>query len=333
VSCAAGCGVSIEPGAVRGRGVTLGVSVVIPAYNAAARLHLPLEGLAAQRDVVPVEVVVVDNNSTDGTGQVALDHPATASLRRRGCDVRVVAESLQGLTRARIRGVLEARADLVCFLDDDTVPCSDYVEAGARTFAADRTIGLLVSRVAPRFEEAPRPSIARRAHLLAVNEWLGAAPIVWPAAPTIVPTVGAGLWFRREAFLAAVPWREPERLMTDRSGRALTSGGDIELGVLLGAAGWRRAYSPEVRLEHVIPPSRLEWRYFARLVDGVVRSTLTLEERYGAKPHGLRRRAGSMLGLGGAIFALPALVLLREDPWAEAAFVLAARWARFKGPL
>ncbi|MEN8148964.1 MAG: glycosyltransferase family A protein [Planctomycetota bacterium] len=83
------------------------VSVVIPSYN---RLHLLPEALGSVRiqDSDDLEILVVDDGSTDGTADADL-----------GPDVRVIGQENGGPSAARNLGVREARADLVAFLDSD----------------------------------------------------------------------------------------------------------------------------------------------------------------------------------------------------------------------
>ena len=85
-------------------------SVVIPAYNEADYLPAALRSLRAQDFPGAVEVIVVDNGSTDGTADLA---------RRLGA--RVVEEHAPGVCAARQRGTLAARGEIVVSTDADTV--------------------------------------------------------------------------------------------------------------------------------------------------------------------------------------------------------------------
>jgi glycosyltransferase involved in cell wall biosynthesis len=86
------------------------VSVVVCTRDRPRDLRSCLDSIAALR-TRPQEVIVVDNCPSDGeTREVCRDYP-----------VRYVLESRPGLARARNRGVLEARAELVAFTDDDCV--------------------------------------------------------------------------------------------------------------------------------------------------------------------------------------------------------------------
>ena len=92
------------------------VSVVIPARDDATALARCLDLLAAQT-LAPLEVVVVDNGSTDQTARVA---------RERGA--RVVAETVVGIPQAAARGYDEARGEVVARLDADSRPDPRWVE-------------------------------------------------------------------------------------------------------------------------------------------------------------------------------------------------------------
>jgi len=305
-----------------------GASVVIATYNGAKRVPEVLAALAAQ--TAPdgsFEVIVVDNNSTDATAAAVESDPATAALRARGVEVRVVSEPRQGVLFARLKGVREASAELVTFVDDDNLPDPDYLSFGMRQFD-DSTLAMINSKVEAAWETSPPPSVLRRRHLFAVNDYLGDSPRDFGANGSFAPTVTAGMWVRREVFLAAVPWREPKNLLSGRVGKYLISGEDIEFGILVGMAGYRRIYNPDLRVKHRIPESRLQTAYVRRLIEGIVRSELTLKERYFRERVGLRIRLIALAQLG----ASPFIALYRGDVMRETAFIASAAIARLKGP-
>jgi len=99
-------------------------SVVICTHNRAAELARAVEGALPEARGCSAEVLVVDNASTDET-------PARlAELAREGAPtLRVVCEPRLGLSAARNRGLVEARGDVVAFLDDDAVPRPGWLRA------------------------------------------------------------------------------------------------------------------------------------------------------------------------------------------------------------
>ena len=87
------------------------LSVVICSLNGAAGVDRCLRALAAQKDV-DLQVIVVDDGSTDETSAVASEHGVTV-IRH---------EVNRGLAAARNTGVAAATAPVVAFLDDDCEP-------------------------------------------------------------------------------------------------------------------------------------------------------------------------------------------------------------------
>ena len=87
------------------------ISVVIPAYNQARYVAEAIDSALAQLRK-PLEVIVVDDGSTDETPAV---------LQRYGAPVRVIRQRNAGIGAARNAGVAAARGDYVAFLDADDV--------------------------------------------------------------------------------------------------------------------------------------------------------------------------------------------------------------------
>jgi glycosyltransferase involved in cell wall biosynthesis len=85
-------------------------SIVVPAYNEAAYVGRALTSLQQQDFNGPYEIIVVDNNSTDGTAAVAADY-----------GVQVEHEAQQGVCAARQRGVDASHGDIVVSVDADTI--------------------------------------------------------------------------------------------------------------------------------------------------------------------------------------------------------------------
>jgi len=96
------------------------VSVVIPTYNRRALLEQAVESVLAQdTDGIPgeaVELVVVDDGSTDGTREM---------LQRYGTAVRCVTQNRSGVSAARNRGLKETSGRFVAFLDSDDLWMKD----------------------------------------------------------------------------------------------------------------------------------------------------------------------------------------------------------------
>lgn len=102
----------------------LTVSIVIPAYNEEDFLQACLEAIARQT-VQPFEVIVVDNNSTDRTAEIARSFPF----------VTLLSERRQGVVFARDRGFNAARGDIIGRIDVDTIVPESWVRDIQTIFA------------------------------------------------------------------------------------------------------------------------------------------------------------------------------------------------------
>ena len=87
------------------------VSVVVPTYNRAHLITRALQSVVSQT-FAPLDVIVVDDGSTDGTCErVCIDYP----------EVTLVSQSNRGVSAARNHGLSVARGDWIAFLDSDDV--------------------------------------------------------------------------------------------------------------------------------------------------------------------------------------------------------------------
>jgi glycosyltransferase involved in cell wall biosynthesis len=111
-------------------GVASTTSVVIPAHNEANGIADCLSHVLENTPSDLLEIVVVDNASTDATAAIAA-----------GFDkVRVVYEPEKGLTRARQRGLLEARGELLAFIDADCHMPDWWFPMASREFGGDANL-------------------------------------------------------------------------------------------------------------------------------------------------------------------------------------------------
>lgn len=141
----------------RGKVIERDITIVIPAYNEEHRLPATLDRLMAELPSVcsgSWEVLVSDDGSTDGTGEL---------LRDRGADprLRVVSTPVnRGKGAALVAGALAARHPLVLFLDADLpVPIPTIAELAAAADGAELVVG---SRRMPGASLDPPQPLVRR---------------------------------------------------------------------------------------------------------------------------------------------------------------------------
>lgn len=118
------------------------ISIVIPCYNEELFLSDCLESLAHQNFQGGFEIIVVDNNSTDGTAALARKFGAT-----------VIYKSERGTCSARQAGTQAARGSIVISTDADTVFATDWLSRVWNSMAADSGIAAVTGPC--RYIEAP----------------------------------------------------------------------------------------------------------------------------------------------------------------------------------
>ena len=105
------------------------LSIVVPAYNEEAYLPDCLASILKETQSLtePVEIIVINNASTDRTREVALGFPG----------VRVVDEQRKGLTFARQAGLAAASGEFLANIDADTRLPPGWIAKAEHMFAAD----------------------------------------------------------------------------------------------------------------------------------------------------------------------------------------------------
>lgn len=231
------------------------ISVIICTYNRGNLLEPALRSVLTQQHAVtpPFELIVVDNNSTDGT-QGIVERMAAADRR-----VRYLFEPRQGLSFARNAGISVARAPLIAFTDDDVRATPDWVAAIARAFADHPEADLVGGRVLPLWPSAP-PMWLSRDHWapLALVDHGEAAVAVTPGNPICV--VGANLALRREVFDVVGLFAADLQRVKDGIG----SLEDHEFLLRLLRVGRTGVYDPRILVHAEIQPNRLDRAYHRR---------------------------------------------------------------------
>jgi glycosyltransferase involved in cell wall biosynthesis len=249
-----------------------GVSIVVCCHNGARLLPETLRRLAAQQfigSLPPCEVIVVDNASTDQTCTVArANWPPDCPIQ-----FRVVTEPRLGLTSARLRGIVEAKYELICFVDDDNRVSSNWIETVSNLLSEHDDVGAFGGQI-EAVAESPLPAWFHRfENYYAVGQQGDKAGDITDSRGYLW---GAGLCLRKRAWQMLSENRF-SFLLSDRRGPALSAGGDAELCYALRLAGWRLWYEPRLRIQHFLPESRLQWDYLRRVSRGFGAATVGID--------------------------------------------------------
>jgi glycosyltransferase involved in cell wall biosynthesis len=106
-------------------------SIIIPTFNGASRIGHCLDALLNQTSGKNVEILVVNDGSTDNTVGVV----------ERSSGVRLISQANAGPAAARNRGALEARGTIILFTDDDCVATPDWLDAMLEPFQDPEVVG------------------------------------------------------------------------------------------------------------------------------------------------------------------------------------------------
>ena len=110
------------------------ISVVVPAYNEERYIAKTLDALFSQT-LPPIEIIVVDNSSSDNTYAVCTSYINTFAVR--GIRLRVITEPKIGVANARNAGFSAAMQPIIASTDADTWPETDWVERIEQYFSND----------------------------------------------------------------------------------------------------------------------------------------------------------------------------------------------------
>lgn len=133
----------------------IGVSFIIATFN---RSHLVrnLINYFDSKMIIPgsldLEIVFVDNNSSDATSAVI----KTELEKDRDYQLRYVLEVRQGLSAARNRGIKTANNDFLFFLDDDALPAEDFLCNLFSQLSKRRHIAAFCCRVLSHYQNIPK---------------------------------------------------------------------------------------------------------------------------------------------------------------------------------
>lgn len=240
----------------------INLSVIVCCYNSQYVIKDTLEYLANQQtnNAFNYEVVLVDNNCTDYTVEVA---NAVWNELDTTIDLNVVTESKPGLSYAREAGVNHSKGEFIVFCDDDNWLASDYLQIAFNFMMKHPEVGALggqsigvLEGVEPKWwhKEAKNYAVGKQA---AKSGDVSSRGYVW----------GAGMVFRKSLFLRLYNTGF-ESLLSDRKGELLSSGGDSELCKWFILMGYKLWYLETLKFNHYIIKSRLLDTYLVKLKAG-----------------------------------------------------------------
>lgn len=262
------------------------VSVVICTFNGQDRLPEVLDALMVQ--LVPAEIhweiIVVDNNSSDRTSEVA-----TGYVPHSPVPLIVVKEFKQGLVYARRCGLLASTGQFISFLDDDTIVDTGWVQAVYEFFRTHERAGLVGPKIIPKLDIEPPDYFDLIKQALAIQD-LGNETLELTSSKRWHPIGPSGC--RRVAIEPCLQKNSFD--VIGRCGSQLSSCEDSVLAYDVRRGGWQWWYEPKMRMQHHIPPHRLTEEYLQQLMGGLAASSAQLKVAELGRPLSLAEVIGHL---------------------------------------
>jgi glucosyl-dolichyl phosphate glucuronosyltransferase len=202
------------------------------------------------------DVLVVDNNSSDGTAAVVRQRRSAFPA-----PLQYLHEPRQGKSYALNTGLAAGRSAFVVFTDDDVVVDPGWLQAAIAPMMADPSIDYTGGPVSPIWE-APRPRWLdpERGDLwgaIAILDY-GPSPFVFEERQRV--PLGANMAVRR-TLIDSVGGFDPA---FGRTATSLLGQEQAEFFCRTRAHGARGVYAPDMKLHHHVPATRLTRQYFRR---------------------------------------------------------------------
>ncbi len=195
------------------------ISVVVCSLNGARTIRDALEGLQ-KLDYPNYEVIVVNDGSTDGTPDIAVEY-----------DVTLISTENRGLSAARNTGMEMATGEIVAYIDDDAYPDPHWLKYLATTFMTTSYVGVGGPNLAPPGDGLVADCVANApggpTHVLISDEEAEHIP-------------GCNKAFRKSA-LQAIGGFDP---------RFRAAGDDVDVCWRLQEKGWKIGFNPAAVVWH-----------------------------------------------------------------------------------
>jgi glycosyltransferase involved in cell wall biosynthesis len=234
---------------------------------------------SALETIEDAELIVIDNDSDPPVDAIPIGFPKPIA------QARFVREEKRGLTPARLRGIREAKGDLLVFVDDDNFVRQDFFTQGLALSLKYPFVGAFSGQVHLMFEKDP-PEWSYPYHGLLVRRVFDDDK--WSNLPNLDETMpcGAGLFVRRRvaSHYLFLHDSNQRKIQLDRTGDSLFSSGDNDLAACSCDVGMGVGLFHQLVLDHFIPESRLQRSYLLRLTRGIYCSSVVFKAMRGCLP-------------------------------------------------
>lgn len=205
------------------------------------------------------EIIMVNNNSTDSTHDIAQQ-----LLAQRGdVDFSYHVEYNQGLSYARNRGITESKYEIVVFLDDDAFARDTYVAELDAFYRAHPNVHGTGGKILPQYESGTEPDWMSK-HLYSLVSAMDKGVWEKPFKKGEFP-IGANMSIRKDVF------EKIGTFNTDlgRTGSNLMGGEEKDMFLRMHDIGMSIWYVPQAEVKHMIPEKRTTHEFIKKLGNGI----------------------------------------------------------------
>jgi glycosyltransferase involved in cell wall biosynthesis len=204
------------------------------------------------------EVLIIDNNSKDQTSKIAREFIQSDS----DLNAYYFCEQNQGHTFARNRGIKEAKGSILSFIDDDAFVGHNFIKEIQFYFDRNEEVSAIGGKILPVYEKETPKWMSKYLLTLVSALDMGNSPKKFKGSKF---PIGANMAFRAEVF------EKYGLFNTDlgRRGTELEGGDEKEVFLRLKKENEEIHYAPKVKVDHIIPESRLTMDYIKGLGIGV----------------------------------------------------------------
>ena len=205
------------------------------------------------------EVIIVDNNSTNSLEKFSNIQNLS------NLDIKVIKEDKPGLTSARIAGIKITKYEWIVFFDDDNEPEPDYIIKATSAINKYLKVGawgpgninVVYSDNADEWLETKKDLFQQRNEIITsfagTKNWQSCYPF------------GTGMIINRKiAFEYADRVESGRYTLTDRKGKSLSSGGDVQLVLTAIDIGYEAGTIAGMSLNHLIDSSKANLSYLVK---------------------------------------------------------------------
>ncbi len=243
-------------------------SIVICVYNTDERLFKRCLDAISSLDVsgLTTEVILVDNNSSVPISNL----PYVREFLKKKLSTKIIMVAAQGLKNARLGAISEVKGKSIVFFDPDNEPAKDYLQElkklnkkfpkVAAVGPGDVTVDF-IDGINKNIEEYARLAFQERhekaIRFAGLHEWQSCYPF------------GTGLCMYTSLLKDYMNLaRQGKFTMSGRDGDRLATGDDTQMVLLCINKGYAAGVSPTLKLRHIIPEERANYKYLQRLTYG-----------------------------------------------------------------